>query len=118
MATIPSNDLRADEVSVSKLDLNAGPHSFSFNTGEQILHIDNGEVGNLTVNLSGDGVTTVKVRGLEDQNLASGYDMVVPTVVQRSIVTTDRRAYLGNSGNNVTVTVTGATGLSFAWLTV
>lgn len=117
MASIPTQSRTASEVAVSKLDLNSGPHSFAYNRVGQVLHIDNGEAGNLTVNISGDGVTNVPVRGLEDQTLTSGYDIVVPTLEQRPVLTSDRDKYLGNTGNNVVVTVTGATGLSFAWIT-
>lgn len=117
MATIPTQSPVASEVAVTKLDLNAGPHSFAYNKNEQVLHIDNGEVAPVTVNISGDGVTNVPIKGLEDQTLTAGYDIVVPNGEQRPLVTSEREKYLGNDGNNVVATVTGATGLSFAWLT-
>lgn len=117
MATIPTQSPTATEVAVSKLDASTGPHSFAYNRNNQVLHIDNGDVGSVTVNVSGDSVTSVPVRGLEDQALGSGYDIVVGVGDQVPVVTSDREKYLGNTGNNVTVTITGATSLSEIWLT-
>ena len=117
MATIPTNALLANEVAVSKLDLASGPHTFTFDPVEQTLQVDNGEAGNLTLNILGAGVTVFDCKGLEQQNVSAGYDFIIPTLEQRSIVTSDYNAYTGSLGNLVTVTVTGDTGLSFAWLT-
>lgn len=117
MATIPTQSPVATEVAVDKIDLSAGPHDFAYNQNGQVLHIFNGDVVSITVNISGDGVTSVPVTGLEDQALGSGYDIVVPAGEQRPVVTKDRQKYLGNSGNNVAVTITDATSLSSGWLT-
>ena len=117
MATIPTNALLANEVAVTKLDLDSGPHTFTFDPIEQTLQVDNGEAGSLTLNILGSGVTVFDCKGLEQQNVSAGYDFIIPTLEQRSIVTSDYSADTGPLGTLVAVTVTGATGSSFAWLT-
>lgn len=117
MAAIPVNTPKtAAETVISKLDLDAGPHTFTYNAFNQYLAIDNGEVGNVTVNILGDGVTVANCAGLDPIDVSLGYDYVITTGTEEKLQLTKRGGYLGASGNNVTVTVTGATGLSFGWI--
>ena len=117
MAAIPVNKpLSADETTIVKLDLDSGPHSFTFVNHKQILTIENGEVGAVTVNILGDGVTLTDCPGLDPLNISAGYDLVVPAGDTMTLHTTTRSQYLGVNGNNVVVTVTGASGLALGWL--
>ncbi len=117
MADIPTQSPILSETNITKLNLGSGPHSFTYNKNEQVLNVDNREVGSVTVTLSGDNVTTVPIKGMEDQSLSAGYAFVVPTLEHMVLVTSDREKYLGANGNNVVVTVTGAGSLSDVWLT-
>ena len=117
MASIPVNKpLAGEEVTISKLDLASGPHAFTFVDSKQLLVIENGEAGSLTVNILGDSVVTANCPGLEPINVSAGYDFVIPAGDTISLYTSTRRGYLGASGNSVVATVTGATGLSFGWI--
>lgn len=118
MADIPVNKpLSAAETTITKLDLSGGPHAFTFVNHRQVLNIENGEVGSVTVNILGDGVTVSNCPGLDPKDLSGGYDFVIPAGDDRTLHTTTRSQYLGADGNSVVVTVTGATGSAFAWIT-
>lgn len=118
MATIPTTQRTASETTVSVLDLDSGPHAFVYDVaGEQTLYVDNQEAGNLTVNLLGDAVVSFPCEGIEDIDVSGGYDFVLATGILSFMVLKERAGYLGDSGNSVVVTVTGATGLSTAWIT-
>ena len=117
MAAIPVNKMFAsDEVTISKLDLDAGPHSFTFVNSKQALVIENGEVGSVTVNILGDGVTVADCAGLDPISLAAGYDFVIPAGDTITLFTSTRSQYLGANNNSVVATVTGATGSVFGWI--
>ncbi len=117
MAAIPVNKpLDAAETTITKLDLAAGPHSFTFVNHKQVLNIENGEVGTVTVNLLGDGVTVSNCPGLDPINLSAGYDFVIPAGDTMTLYTTTRSEYLGANGNNVVATVTGAVSAAFGWI--
>lgn len=117
MAAIPVNTPKtAAETVISKLDLNAGPHTFTYSGFSQYLSIDNGEAGSVTVNILGDGVTVATCAGLDPIDVSAGYDFVIATGTEEKLQLTTRSGYLGGNGNSVDVTVTGATGLSFGWI--
>jgi hypothetical protein len=117
MTAIPVNKmLDADEVTINKLDLAAGPHSFTFVNHKQALVVENGEAGSVTVNVLGDGVTIADCDGLDAISLAAGYDFVIAAGATKTLFTTSRSQYLGANGNNIVATVTGAAGLAFGWL--
>lgn len=101
-----------------KEDLNSGTHTFTYNPHQQVLYVDNGEAAPLTINVLGDGVTTTKCEGYGDIDVSLGLDVVVAAGDTETLYTRAREAYMGASGNVVTVTVTGSTGagLAFAWL--
>jgi hypothetical protein len=118
MATIPTAQRSASETTIAILDLSGGPHAFVYDVGgEQTLWIDNQEVGNLTVNLLGDAVVSFPCDGIEDIDVSGGYDFVLATGILSFLRTNERKGYLGATGNSVVVTITGATGLSNAWIT-
>ena len=117
MTAIPVNKpLSAAETTITKLDLAAGPHSFTFVNHKQVLTIENGEAGPVTANLLGDGVTVSNCPGLDPISLAAGYDFVIPAGDTMTLHTTTRSEYLTPDGNNVVVTVTGAISAAFAWI--
>jgi len=100
------------------LDLNAGPHFFSFGGSRQTLTIENNEAVPLTINLLGDGVTTIECKGYGTIDVSLGKDFVIAAGDTVVINTNPISGYLGIKGNNVAVTITGSTGasLGFAWL--
>lgn len=115
---VVNKPLDAAETTMVKLDLNAFPHTFTYNPYQQVLYIDNGEAVPLTINVLGDGVTTTKCEGYGDIDVSLGLDIVVAAGDTETLYTRAREAYMGASGNVVAVTVAGSTGadLAFAWL--
>jgi hypothetical protein len=117
MAAIPVNTPKTSaETVISKLDLNGGPHTFTYNAYSQYLAVDNGESGTLTVNLLGVGVTSAICSGLGPIDVSAGYDFTLATGTEEKLQLTTRGGYLGAANTVVDVTVTGATGLSFGWI--
>ena len=117
MATFTVNTTTAAETVMSKLDLSAGPHNFTYDTN-LVMYIQNDEAGPITVNFSGDGVTVFNCPGYDnDIDVSAGNDVVVASGDTLAYNVTARRAYMGDYGNNVTVTITGASGSSFGYLT-
>ena len=109
--------LSAGETDINKLDLSGGPHTFTYNPFKQVLYVENNESGDITVNLLGDSVTSYDCPKYGTIDVSGGYDWVVPnTNSEESLYTITKQAYLGDSGNEVTMTITGATGSSFAYL--
>ena len=123
MATFTANKPLLSEVTdltPSILDLNAGPHFFAFVTSKQTLTIENNEVGALTINLLGDGQTSIECKGYGTIDVSLGKDIIVAAGDTVVINTAPISGYLGAKDNNVQVTITGSTGaaLAFAWLSV
>lgn len=117
MADIPVNKLLSGaEITITKLDLSGGPHAFTFVDHNQKLIVENGEVGSVTVNVLGDGVTIANCSGLEPIDVSSGFDFVIPAGDSISLFTSKRKGYLGTDGNAVVATITGAAGLAFGWI--
>lgn len=112
--------LLAEETNLTAniLDLNDGPHSFAFAGLKQTLTIENNELVPLTINLLGDGQSTIECKGYGDIDVSGGKDFVVAAGDTVVINTVKISGYLGAKNNNVTVTVTGSTAgaLAFAWL--
>jgi hypothetical protein len=104
------------ETTLVKLDLDSGPHSFTFTNHRQMLCVENGEVGAVTVNILGDGVTIANCPGLAPINVSAGYDFVIAAGDEAKLYTSERQGYLGADKNSVVVTVTGATGSVFGWV--
>lgn len=106
------------DITANILDLNDGPHSFVFTDYRQTLTIENNEAVPLTVNLHGDGVTTHTCPGVGVEDVSAGKDFTVAIGATVIIEPKKISGYLGDSGNTVTVTVTGSTAaaLGFAWL--
>ncbi len=100
------------------LDLNAAPHAFKFKSTRQTLTIENNEAVPITVNLLGDGQTSIQCPGYGAISVSAGKDFVVAAGDTVVVNTNEISGYLGANGNNVVVAVTGSTGasLSFAWL--
>jgi len=103
-------------ITTNILDLSAGPHALTFVGSKQILTIRNGDVGSITVNLLGDGVTTFNCPGLGPQNVSAGQDIVVVAGDTVDVLVPSFGGFMGADGNNVVVTITGATSLSSGWL--
>ena len=119
MATLTANKpLDAADTTLSVADSNAGPHDFEYNSYKQVIYITNNEAVPLTFNFLGDGVTTFTCPAYGDIDVSGGYDVVVAAGTQVTLYTQQKEAYMGSSGNSVTVTVTGSTttALSYIWM--
>ena len=110
--------LDAETTVLSTLDLNAAPHSLAFKNYHQTLTIANGEAVPLTINLLGDGVTTVVCPTYGTLDVSGGKDVVVAAGATEAINLPALASWFGADGNTVTVTVTGSTApaLAEAWL--
>ena len=119
MATLTANKpLAVAETTLVKLDSNLGPHNFVYKSYQQVIYLQNDEAVPLTFNFLGDGVTTSACPGYGDINVSAGLDVVVAAGDVVTLSAQQREAYMGASGNSVTITVTGSTttDLSFIWL--
>ena len=121
MTTFVNNTpLTADltDVTPNILDLNAGPHAFAYASGRQVIVVTNGEAVPLTINLLGDGQTDFECPGYGTVDVSSGKDFVIPAGETATIYTAKISQYLGASGNNVAMTITGSTApsLASAWI--
>lgn len=72
----------------------------------QLLVLRNPTGGSLTLNIDGDGGTTVTFPGLPNVSVASGFSIVVPASESRAVVLSTIAAYCQG-----VVTLTGASGL-------
>jgi len=108
----------AEQVTLSGLDLNDAPHSFTFNPQRQYLTVVNNDA-DLTLNFLGDGVTSFICEDAGVIDASAGKDYTVTSGDTDTIFTNKFAGYLGNAGNNVVVTITGSTGsgLATAYLT-
>ncbi len=118
MAVFTVNTPTTDSTDIVKLDLSIEPHTFTFRNHNQFLVIENGESSAAVVtSTSGDGVTTFACPGAGEIDLSGGYAASTPSGATEIINTPDIRHYLGDQGNEVTVTTTGATtGNSFGYI--
>ena len=104
------------ETTIVSEDPSTGPHTFNYNPQKQFLVFQNEEGAGVTVNILGDGVTTIDPAGLEPIDISGGFDWEVGSGTTETLYTLQRSAYCGANGNNVTVTITGATSASKIWL--
>lgn len=120
MALIPTNAASdAAEVTISKLDLTTDSNTNTFVFAENtFLYLQNGETSAaLTVNISGDSVTTFDPRYVDPVDVSGGDNVSVPNGDIVKVRLSRKRGYTGEAGTTVTVTTTGATaGNSFAWI--
>jgi len=120
MALIPTNPTTtAAEVTISKLDLSTDSSVNTFTFAENsYLYLQNGESSAaLTVNISGEGVTTFDPVYVDPVDVSAGDNINVPNGDIVRVRLSRKRGYTGASGTTVTVTTTGATpGNSFAWI--
>ena len=119
MATFVINKPLAAEttnLTANILTLDTGPHAFKFKDFKQVMTIKNGDVGSVTVNFLGDGVTSAQCVGIGTIVLSAGKDIVVAAGDTVTVNIPTIGEYMGADGNNVTVTITGATVLSTAFI--
>ena len=109
-------DSETTNLTANILDLGAGPHSLTFRNYKQVLTIDNGDAGSITVNLLGDGVTSAQCPGIGIIDLSAGKDFVVASGDTITVNIPRVGEYMGSDGNNVAVTISGATVLSTGYL--
>lgn len=116
MAVFTANKLGNNaETDLSKLDLSTGPHALTYNLSG-VLYLDCTDAGGITVNLSGDGVTSASCSGYGSlPNISSGVDIAASDGDIVAVQLREYSKYLGAVGNNVVVTITGAT-TSRGWL--
>jgi len=115
MAALTRNTFPEQENTATKLDLNSGPHTLAWVT-DSYLVFESAETGSLTINAIGDGVSTVPCVGYGDVDVSLGFDITLTAgdtvVVPLSAIS----AFLGGMKNNVTLTVTGSTAPSLAYV--
>lgn len=113
-----NNPLTNAQTTIQKLDLSTGPHAFTYDKSAQVIYFYNGEAsGDLTINLLGNGVTSFVSPQYGTIDVSAGLSITVPNGEIVSLYTFKRASYLGDNGNTVNVTVTGATaGKSFGWI--
>jgi len=120
MALIPTNaNTTAAEVTIQKLDLTTDSNVNTFTFAENsYLYLQNGETSAaLTVNISGEGVTTFDPVYVDPVDVSAGDNVNVPNGDIVRVRLSRKRGYTGASGTTVTVTTTGATaGNSFTWI--
>jgi len=112
MATFTENKLRSGnaETTLVKLDLSsdAGLHALTYKESG-VLNINCTDAAGITVNLNGDGVDTATCSGYGTIDVSDGVDVTAADGETIRVELNKYAKYLGKSGNNVTVTVTGAT---------
>lgn len=113
MATFTENKLRSGnaETTLAKLDLSSdsGLHALTYKESG-VLNINCTDAAGITVNLNGDGVSSATCSGYGDlPNIGDGVDVTAADGETIKVELKEYAKYLGASGNNVTVTVTGAT---------
>ena len=115
---VPNKPLAAlnTNITATILDASAGPHALTFVGSKQVVTIVNGDVGSITVNFLGDGVTTFNCPGLGSQNVSAGDDQVVAAGDTVEYLVSAHNGFMGADGNNVVLTITSATSLSSIWL--
>lgn len=118
MAVFTANQPTGESTELVKLDLSEGPHTFTFRNYQQYLVIENGESSAaVTTTISGDGVTTFDCPGAGSIDLSAGFPTSTPADGTEMVNNPNIRHYLGAEGNEVTVTITGATtGNSFGYI--
>lgn len=100
---------------VVKTDLNEGNHTLKFQTGSYLV-IESNETLELTINILGDGVTTVDCQGYGDIDVSSGFDVTINKGETVVVTLNTISSYLGSSGNTVTVSTTGSTSPDLAFI--
>lgn len=73
MATIASSAIAAGTNEITETTLTASDTFTYVPNGRQLLILNNGTAGALTVNIDGAGATTVKVGGVGDLDISAGY---------------------------------------------
>ena len=124
MALLVANkpfDAALTDITANILDLNAGPHSFTYTGYKQEIVVENNEAVPLTINLLGDGVSTYNCPGTGPEDVSGGVDFVVAAGATATITPSRRSGYMVTASattNNVAITITGSTApsLAFAWL--
>lgn len=115
MAALIKNTFPNQENTVTKEDLNTAPHTLAWETNTYLV-FESSEAVPLTINVIGDGVTTVPCAGYGDADVSLGFDVTLgagdTVVVPLSTIS----AFLGGLKNNVTLTVTGSTGSDLAYV--
>ena len=110
--------LSSAQTTIQKLDLATGPHTFAYNKSAQVIYFYNGETaGDITVNLLGSLVTSFVSPQYGEIDVSAGLSITIPNGEIVALHTFKRASYLGDDGNTVDVTITGATaGKSFGWI--
>lgn len=108
----------AAESNIEKLDLSDAPHDFTFRNFEQVLYVENGEASaSVILTITGMNIAAFECPGFGSVDPTGGYMMTVPAGMTDGLNLSRIYRYLGDDGNTVNVTVTGATtGNSFGYI--
>lgn len=100
---------------IAKEDLNTAPHTLAWESST-FLVFENNELVPLTINLLGDGVTSVGFAGYGDVTVSGGFDVIVPAGDTVTVPLNSVSKFLGAQNNNVTISVTGSTAADLAFV--
>lgn len=113
MATITSTAIAAGTNTVAETTMTASDTFTYVPNGRQVLILNNVTGGSLTVNIDGDGASTVNVGGVGAVDISGGFSTdAIPADGVRAIPLDSIKAYLAG-----TIEVTGGTGISASLLT-
>ena len=115
MAALTKQTFTDQFSAATKTDLNTGPHTLAWEPNT-FLVFESAEAGSLTINAVGDNVTTVPCNGYGDVTVSGGFDITVNSGETVVVPLNTISAFLGAVKNNVTLTVTGSTGASLAFV--
>jgi hypothetical protein len=115
MAALTRNTFTGQQNTVTKEDLNAGPHTLPWLPNTSLV-FESTEALTLTINAIGDGVTTVPCSGYGDVDVSAGFDISLTTGDTVVVPLSSISAFLGQAKNNVTLTVTGSTAADLAFV--
>lgn len=115
MAVLTKQTFTDQTNTVLKEDLNAAPHTLLWEANSYLV-FENNEAVPLTINLLGDGVTTINCSGYGDVTVSAGFDVVVAAGDTVVVSLNTVNAFLGAQKNNVTLTVTGSTAADLAFV--
>ena len=115
MAALTRNIFSNQENTATKTDLNTGPHTLAWESGTELV-FESSEVGSLTINVIGDGVTTVPCAGYGSVDVSSGFDVTLGAGSTVVVPLKTISAFLGANKNNVTLTITGSTAADLAYV--
>lgn len=112
----PENNAQTQLLTQVDLSADSSTSTFTYVSGSKLVLINN-EAADISVNILGDGQTSFNCPEYGSLDVSGGINITVTNDGVAKEVDLNRiKAYLGATGNTVTVVTTGAAGASFGWL--